>query len=50
MPNNNPNQQITFDAAKIFSILPEAEILRLYDNVPTLAKAQTLMANRLSVW
>ena len=47
MPNNNPNQQITFDAAKIFSILPEAEILRLYDNVPTLAKAQTLMANRL---
>ena len=47
MPNNNPNQQITFDASKIFSILPESEILRLYDNVPTLAKAQTLMANRL---
>jgi len=47
MPNNKPNQQITFDAAKIFSILPQAEILRLYDNVPTLAKAQTLMANRL---
>ena len=47
IPDNSSNEQITFDAAQIFSILPEAEILRLYDNVPTLAKAQTLMANRL---
>ena len=45
--DNNSAATITFDVAKIFSILPEAEILRLYDNVPTLAKAQTLMANRL---
>ena len=44
---NNAQGTITFDAAKIFSILPEAEILRTFDNVPTLAKAQTLMANRL---
>jgi len=36
-----------FDNSKIFTILPESEILRLYDNVPRLAQAQTLMGNRL---
>jgi len=36
-----------FDNSKIFTILNESEILRLYDNVPRLAKAQTLMGNRL---
>jgi hypothetical protein len=40
-------QTFTFNNSKIFTILPESEILRLYDNVPRLAKAQTLMGNRL---
>jgi len=38
---------IQFSKQKIFTILPESEILRLYDNVPRLAKAQTLMGNRI---
>ena len=37
----------TFNNSKIFTILPQYELLRLYDNVPLLAKAQTLMGNRL---
>ena len=43
------NQEVTyqFSNSKIFTILPEAEILRLYDNVPRLAQASTLMGNRL---
>jgi hypothetical protein len=43
------NQKITyfFQNSKIFTILPQAEILRLYDNVPILAKAETIMGNRL---
>jgi len=43
------NQEYTysFTNSKIFTILPEAEILRLYDNVPRFAQAQTLMGNRL---
>jgi len=40
-------QQFTFNNSKIFTILTEAEILRLYDNVPRFAKAQTIMGNRL---
>ena len=36
-----------FDNNKIFTILADSEILRLYDNVPLLAKAQTIMGNRL---
>lgn len=39
--------QISFNNSKIFTILSEAELLRLYDNVPLLAKAQTIMGNRL---
>jgi uncharacterized protein (DUF3820 family) len=37
----------SFDNSKIFTILSSAEILRLYDNVPRFAKAQTIMGNRL---
>lgn len=44
---NNQLKQYTFDNSKIFTILPESELLRLYDNVPRFAKAQTLMGNRL---
>ncbi|MFO0089706.1 MAG: hypothetical protein ACK518_02755, partial [bacterium] len=40
---DNANFQYLFSNSKIFTILPEAELLRLYDNVPLLAKAQTIM-------
>jgi hypothetical protein len=38
---------MTFSNGDIYTILSEGEILRLYDNVPRLAKAQTIMGNRL---
>ena len=44
---NNQIQQYSFNNSKIFTVLNEAEILRLYDNVPRFAKAQTIMGNRL---
>lgn len=44
---NNTDYQYTFTNSKIFTILPESELLRLYDNVPRFAKAQTIMGNRL---
>ena len=44
---NNNLYTFTFDDQKIFTVLPEYEILRLYDNVPLKAQAQTLMGNRL---
>jgi hypothetical protein len=44
---NNTDYTYTFTNSKIFTVLPEYEILRLYDNVPRYAKAQTIMGNRL---
>lgn len=44
---DNTDYTITFSNSKIFTVLPSSEILRLYDNVPLLAKAQTVMGNRL---
>jgi len=44
---DNTEYQFTFSNSKIFTILPESELLRLYDNVPRYAKAQTIMGNRL---
>ena len=44
---DNTDYTYTFSNSKIFTILPEYEILRLYDNVPRFAKAQTIMGNRL---
>jgi hypothetical protein len=44
---DNTIQQYTFTNSKIFTVLSEAELLRLYDNVPRFAKAQTIMGNRL---
>ena len=44
---DDTNYTYTFSNSKIFTILPDYEILRLYDNVPRLAKAQTIMGNRL---
>ena len=45
--SDNTPYTITFSNSKIFTVLPSSEILRLYDNVPLLAKAQTVMGNRL---
>jgi len=44
---NNTNYTYTFDDQKIFTLLAESETLRLFDNVPLKAKAQTIMGNRL---
>lgn len=44
---DNAEYTYQFSNSKIFTVLPESEILRLYDNVPLQAKAQTLMGNRL---
>jgi len=44
---NSGDFNYTFRDQKIFTVLPEYEILRLYDNVPLKAQAQTLMGNRL---
>ena len=44
---DNQEYEYVFRNAKIFTVLPESELLRLYDNVPRLAQAQTLMGNRL---
>jgi hypothetical protein len=44
---NDTNYTYQFSNSKIFTILPESELLRLYDNVPRYAKAQTIMGNRL---
>lgn len=45
--SDNVAYTYNFSNSKIFTILPEAELLRLYDNVPLKAKAQTIMGNRL---
>jgi hypothetical protein len=44
---DNTDYTYNFTNSKIFTVLPESEILRLYDNVPLLAKAQTIMGNRI---
>ena len=44
---NNTNQTYTFTNSKIYTSLGSDELLRLYDNVPKTAKAQTIMGNRL---
>lgn len=44
---DNTDRTYQFTNNKIFTILSESELLRLYDNVPLLAKAQTIMGNRL---
>lgn len=45
--SDNTNYTYQFTNSKIFTILSDAELLRLYDNVPLKAKAQTIMGNRL---
>lgn len=44
---NDTNQEYVFSNSKIYSVIGADELLRQYDNVPLLAKAQTIMGNRL---
>jgi hypothetical protein len=44
---DNDTQTLAFTNKKIFTTLPEAQFLRLFDNVPKKAQAQTIMGNRL---
>lgn len=45
--SNNTDVTVTFDNQKIYTTLPESELLRLYDNTPKFAKAQTSIGNRI---
>ena len=45
--SNNDFQTILFDNSEIYTTLGSDELLRLYDNVPRIAKAQTIQGNRL---
>lgn len=44
---DNVEETFQFTNQKIYTVLPEAQLLRLFDNVPRVAQAQTLMGNRL---
>jgi len=44
---NNTTQTVDFSNSKVFSTLSSDELLRLFDNVPLKAKAQTTMSNRI---
>ena len=44
---NNTKQSYTFTNSKIYTVIGSDELLRLYDNVPKVAKAQTIQGNRL---
>ena len=44
---DNTIQTIQFTNKKIYTALPEEQLLRLYDNVPRVAQALTIMGNRL---
>ena len=44
---NNSYKSFLFSNNKIYSILPEDEVNRLYDNIPIIAKAQEFIGNRL---
>lgn len=45
----NDNAQVSkiFNSNKIFTTLPESELLRTFDNVPLKAKTQTMMGGRI---
>jgi len=44
---DNSSYTYTFTGDKIYTVLPESELLRLYDNVPLKSLSQTIMGNRL---
>ena len=45
--SDNSFQTIQFANSEIYTVIGQDELLRLYDNVPRLAKAQTIQGNRL---
>jgi hypothetical protein len=45
--NDNITYTLPFSNGEIYTVMRSDEILRLYDNVPHLSKAQTLFGNRL---
>jgi len=44
---DNSSQNTFFDNSKIYSVLPKAQLTRLFDNVPLKAKAQDIIGERL---
>jgi len=44
---DNSDRSFLFSNNKIYSVLPEDEVNRLFDNVPVLSKAQDFIGNRL---
>ena len=44
---DNTKQTYTFTNSKIYTVIGSDELLRLYDNVPKVAQAQTIQGNRL---
>ena len=44
---DNTDYTFAFNSNKIFTVLPDSQLLRLFDNVPRFAQAQTIMGNRL---
>ncbi|MGA1702534.1 MAG: hypothetical protein ACO372_03005, partial [Methylophilaceae bacterium] len=44
---SNTDVSVEFSNQKIYTTLPESELLRVYDNVPRYAKAQTTIGNRI---
>jgi hypothetical protein len=44
---DNSTHTVQFSAKKILTTLNESDTVRLFDNVPLIAKAQTVMSNRL---
>jgi len=45
---DNSSQTLQFSKSKIYTVLPDAQYFRNYDNVPLSAKAQTVIGNRLA--
>jgi hypothetical protein len=45
--SDNTTETVVFKNSKIFTTLPSSEILRLFDNVPRRAKAQSVIGRRL---
>jgi len=44
---NNSSKTHTFTNSKVYTVLPEKELLRVYDNVPLTAATQQLIGNRI---
>jgi len=45
--SDNDFQTIQFSNSEIYTVIGQDELFRLYDNVPRIAKAQTIQGNRL---